>query len=151
MSSNQTMPDIKSCGVLVFREQPTLSFLLMEHVDRWDLPKGHVDPGESEIETALRELHEETGIAPQHIELDPDFRFSHFYQVRKKRYGKKPVLKELVIFLGSLTLEKIELEITEHIGYDWFEWDPPHEIQGKSIDPLLTAVEEYWGRQAIES
>lgn len=151
MSSKQTRPELKSCGVLLFREQPRLSFLLMEHTDRWDLPKGHVDPGETELETALRELHEETGIAHDQIELDPDFRFSSFYTVRKKRFGKKPMLKELVIFLGTLTSHDLdqELEITEHIGYDWFDWDPPHEIQLKSIDPLLHAVDEYWGREPV--
>ena len=56
------MQQLKSCGVLVFRDEPSLSFLLMEHTQRLDLPKGHVDPGESEIECALRELEEETGI-----------------------------------------------------------------------------------------
>ena len=29
----------------------------------WDFPKGHIDDGETEIQTALRELEEETGIA----------------------------------------------------------------------------------------
>ena len=49
------MADIQSCGFLVYREEPKLSFLLMQHSTRWDLPKGHVDPGETEMECALRE------------------------------------------------------------------------------------------------
>ena len=147
MSSKQTRPDVKSCGVLVFRKKPNFSFLLMKHSNRWDLPKGHVDAGESEIETALRELNEETGIRENHIDLDPDFRFSHFYTVRKKRYGMQPKLKELVIFLGVLTCHQ-ELELTEHIGHDWIEWNPPHKIQIKSIDPLLTSVDEYWSNNS---
>ena len=60
MSKNGAL--IKACGFLVFRDVPDPSFLLMKHPKRWDLPKGHVDPGESEVETALRELHEETGL-----------------------------------------------------------------------------------------
>jgi len=63
-------PQVRSSGVIVFRKQPQLSFLLMKHANRWDLPKGHVDPGESDIECALRELDEETGIQRDDIKLD---------------------------------------------------------------------------------
>ncbi len=55
------MSDVKSCGIIVFKRDP-LEFLLMRHPTRWDLPKGHVDPGETDLECALRELEEETGI-----------------------------------------------------------------------------------------
>ena len=143
MSSKQTEPDVKSCGVLVFREDPVLSFLLMKHSDRWDLPKGHIDDGESEMETALRELFEETAITESDIEIDPEFQFRLRYTVQKKRYGKEPMEKELVVFLGTLNRE-VELVLTEHIGFEWFEWNPPHAIQPKSIDPLLQAVHAYW-------
>lgn len=136
-------PKVKSCGVIVFREEPELAFLLMQHTDRWDLPKGHVDPGETELETALRELEEETGISAKDIELDQDFRHSQFYQVKKKRNGDKPRLKELVIFLGKL-VNDVELKLTEHIGYEWLAWNPPHEIQTKSIDPVLNSVAAHW-------
>ena len=64
------MAKVKSCGFLVIRNDPNPSFLLMRHADRWDLPKGHVDPGESNKECALRELEEETGITVDDIEVD---------------------------------------------------------------------------------
>ncbi len=80
-------PVIKSCGFLVVRHLPRPAFLLMRHSDRWDLPKGHVDRGETELETALRELQEETGIATADIEVDPGFRFCDRYPVRLKRYN----------------------------------------------------------------
>lgn len=143
MASTPNMPEIKSCGVLVFRRLPTHSFLLMKHADRWDLPKGHVDPGETELETALRELEEETGIGANDILLDSDFRYSTTYTVRKNRYGNEPRLKELVIFIGEL-VNDVELKLTEHIGCDWFDWSPPHRIQEMSIDPLLNSVARYW-------
>ena len=50
---------VKSCGFLVIRGRPIREFLLMRHDDRWDIPKGHVDEGESEMQCALRELEEE--------------------------------------------------------------------------------------------
>lgn len=46
------MRQAKSCGFLIMKSD--LSFLLMKHPKRYDLPKGHVDSGESEQQTALR-------------------------------------------------------------------------------------------------
>ena len=52
------MRKLKSCGVIVMRTKPQLSFLLMQHPDRYDLPKGHIEAGEAEWDCALRELYE---------------------------------------------------------------------------------------------
>ena len=123
---------------------PFERFLLMRHKDRWDLPKGHVDSGESDVETALREMVEETGIPVDAIELDPFFRFEHQYQVRESRSGGELKLKTLVIFLARLQRE-VPIEVTEHPGYQWFEWRPPHQIQQQTIDPLLAALARYVG------
>ena len=136
------MQQLKSCGVLVFRDEPSLSFLLMEHTQRLDLPKGHVDPGESEIECALRELEEETGIASSDIDLDPQFRFTHCYTVRYQRTNNQEMGKTLVVFLGRLKRD-VDINISEHIGFRWVPWNPPHHIQQQTIDPLLKHVAEF--------
>lgn len=112
----------------------------MKHKDRWDLPKGHVDGDENEMQCALRELDEETGITKEQIEIDPDFRFSLQYEVQYKRTGGIKMLKEVVIFLGRLKKD-VPIKITEHIGCEWFEWNPPHAIQTNTIDPLLKQLE----------
>jgi bis(5'-nucleosidyl)-tetraphosphatase len=133
------MKEAKSCGVLVLRRQPERSFLLMRHADRWDLPKGHVDPGESDLDCALRELREETGILESDIELDDQFEFVTHYQVREKRDPERVVAKTLRIFLGWLKHD-VEIHPSEHLGYEWFKWEPPHQIQSFTIDPLLAAL-----------
>ena len=66
------MSEIKSCGFLIVRGKPVADFLLMRHTNRWDLPKGHVDLGENELQCALRELEEETSITTNEIEIDDD-------------------------------------------------------------------------------
>lgn len=138
---------IVSCGVLVFRNPAAPEFLLMQHIDRWDLPKGHVDPGETERECALRELHEETGIEAASIVLDRAFRFVHEYAVTPKKNGSGMRQKRLVIFAGWLGQDQ-PLVLTEHIGYRWIPWSPPHRIQTLTIDPLLAAVAEWnFGRE----
>jgi len=55
----------KSCGVLPFRVlNGKQEFLLVfeSYSKCWSLPKGHIEMGETDIQTALRELMEETGL-----------------------------------------------------------------------------------------
>lgn len=137
------MTQTKACGVLVFRDTPVESFLLMRHKHRLDLPKGHVDPGETETECALRELWEETGIAAADVALDPNFRWAIEYDVDGRRYGQgERVHKTVVIFLARLVRD-VDVAISEHVGFEWIAWRPPHRIQAQTIDPLLAAVQQY--------
>lgn len=135
------VPDVKSCGFLIVRGDPIREFLLMQHADRWDLPKGHVDEDESELECALRELWEETGITAADIDPIADFRFSTQYQTRARKTGL-PENKTLVIFLARLHRE-VKINPTEHPGFQWFPWQPPHNIQDRTINPLLAEVAKF--------
>lgn len=147
------MAKLKSCGFLIYRDEspennpPTTgrSFLLMKHTRRWDLPKGHVDGDETNRECALRELAEETGITINDIEIDPHFKFKSKYKVTYKRFGDQPVKKKLIIYLARL-ISDVEIKITEHKGFEWFDWSPPHVIQEKTIDPLLAEVAQHWAK-----
>ncbi len=87
------MQQIKSCGVIVIRTKPQLSFLLMQHPTRYDSPKGHIEVGEDVLGCAPRELHEETGIEASNLQLDEKFRFTTTYQTRSKRFGGEIVNK----------------------------------------------------------
>lgn len=139
------MKQPRSCGFLLVSGRPVDCFLLMEHHDRWDLPKGHVDPGESDMECALRELEEETGFGESELTIDPDFCFEHRYMVSGGRYGSEPderVEKILRIYLAHIE-EPRRPEVTEHIGFRWIPWEPPHIIQEKTIDPLLAELDQH--------
>jgi bis(5'-nucleosidyl)-tetraphosphatase len=135
-------PEIFSSGYLVFRLGRPIQFLLMQHTNRWDLPKGHQDPGETLAATALRELEEETGIRPADVWTDPDFKFESEYMVQ---VNKRPRLKQLTIYLAWLKKDR-EVRVSEHLGYRWFDWSPPHTIQAQAIDPLLRDVQNYIAR-----
>ena len=55
----------KSCGVLPYREtdRGREYLIVYEHFSQcWSLPKGHMEAGETEVQTAQRELYEETGL-----------------------------------------------------------------------------------------
>lgn len=136
------MRQVKSCGFLLLRQEPERSFLLMRHPTRWDLPKGHVEQGESELQCAYRELYEETGIKEDDLECDENFRFTLEYPVVDQQDAEETAHKTLVIFLGWLR-HSVSIEVTEHESYQWFRWEPPHEVQPQTIDPLLSAVETF--------
>ena len=136
------MRQVKSCGFLLLRREPEVSFLLMRHPTRWDLPKGHVEQGENELQCAYRELYEETGIKEEDLEHDEKFRFTLEYPVVDRENPEETAHKTLVIFLGWLR-NSVSIEVTEHESYQWFPWDPPHEVQTQTIDPLLSDVETF--------
>jgi len=129
----------RASGFLLLTRPPAAQFLLMRHADRWDLPKGHCEPGESFLETALRETAEETGIDPDTIDVDSEFRFELNYPVRYRRHGDRVFDKRVVLFLGWVA-DTFRPKLTEHPDYRWFDWNPPHRIQTQTIDPLLRAV-----------
>jgi len=119
----------------------------MKHPKRWDLPKGHVDDGETNRECALRELHEETGIAEKNLRIEEGFKYKDKYIVENKRGKKK---KTLIIYLAEL-IDDVKIVPTEHEGYEWVDWNPPHSIQEKTIDPLLAHAEMWWKEQQQET
>lgn len=140
----------RACGFLIVKGNPVTSFLLMKHPARWDLPKGHVDADETDMECALRELQEETGIKKRHLKVDPEFCYESRYLVKAKRYGGKgEIEKTLRIYLGWL-IEDVKIVVTEHDGYQWFDWTPPHKIQKKAIDPLLEQLQNHLGKTAAK-
>ena len=86
----------KSCGAIVFRQDRKTGrmFVLMirhKHGGHRSFPKGHVEPGETEHETAIREVEEETAVR---IRITSDFS-------EKVHYSPMPgVQKEVVYFLA---------------------------------------------------
>lgn len=136
------MNTVAAAGILLLtREQPH-KFLLMKHPDRWDLPKGHCEPGESLRQTALRETMEETGIPIAEIHLDEHFEFALEYQITGAKRGN--YLKQVTYFLGFIDRER-EILPTEHPAYQWFPW-PSGPIQSQTIDPLLTHLQQHLAR-----
>ncbi len=131
----------QAAGIVLLTRSRPVHLLLLKHKNRWDLPKGHADPGEDLVTTALRETEEETGIAPAAITLDNAFEYRFSYDVEHKKHGRYH--KQVIYFLGYVA-EPCDVQLTEHLDYRWLTW-PPGRIQTQTIDPLMDALRDYLG------
>jgi 8-oxo-dGTP pyrophosphatase MutT (NUDIX family) len=101
----------KSCGAIIYRRGLAgIRYLLLRHTngDHWSFPKGHTEKGETERETAVREIHEETGLRPH---------FIHGFYERIYYLTPKGRKKEVVYFLARVWRSGVNVqgeEISEH-------------------------------------
>ncbi len=140
-SSSEPSPRIvQAAGLVLLTSEFPQRCLLMRHDDRWDFPKGHADPGEHALQTALRETFEETGIPSEDIQVDEQFRHVLEYTVHGKKRGA--YTKRVTFFLGWLPTPR-PIQLSEHVGYEWHPWPVDASIQVQTVDPLLAAVARF--------
>ena len=68
---------VRAAGGVVCNDSGAL--LMIRSREHWDLPKGHVESGESSSEAALREVEEETGIRGEIVDSRPIMTTWHAY------------------------------------------------------------------------
>jgi|SRR3989338_4982020 len=119
MSNTSGVKTEKSCGAIVFRRHNNnFEFLVIKHRaiagGHWDFPKGHVEHGESEEETAKREIYEETGL---NVNFISDFREPISYS------PKKEVVKTVVFFLAECFSSNVEYIFPELVDHKWLAFE----------------------------
>jgi 8-oxo-dGTP pyrophosphatase MutT (NUDIX family) len=104
----------KSCGALVVRraDDGKVYILMIRHKagGHRSFPKGHMEPGETEYMTAVREVFEETAVQ---IRIDSDFRKTVHY------HPMPGVSKEVVYFLTETTQCEIRPREGEIAQVEW--------------------------------
>lgn len=106
-----------SAGVVIFHGTPREYLLLHYPSGHWDFPKGHVEAGESELQAAVREVDEETGLKP--IQIIPGF--EHTYEYYYKR-DQQTMHKKVTYFAGHADSADIRLS-HEHRGFTWLPYE----------------------------
>lgn len=98
---------IKSAGGIVINKNGKI-LVVSQHGTSWSLPKGHLDEGESELEAAIREIYEESGI--KKLELVKELGNYKRYKIAKDGTEDKSELKIITMFLFK-TVEEVLIPV----------------------------------------
>ncbi|TSB04372.1 RNA pyrophosphohydrolase [Sphingorhabdus contaminans] len=101
--------------------------------DAWQMPQGGIDEGEDAEKAALRELVEETGIAPELVDVIARSRNEHFYdlpdellgKIWKGKYRGQRQWWFLMRFKGKDSDINIE---TDHPEFSRWQWVSPERL-----------------------
>jgi len=109
----------KSCGAVVYcqKENDIKYLLVCEHSGIWVFPKGHMKDGESEHETAFREVKEETGLEVTFVE---GFQIKDEHNLARE--GRPNKIKQTIYFLAKYEGQKFvpqESEISQIVLVDF--------------------------------
>lgn len=132
------MKQEKSCGaVIVTKETEEPKFLLIKHHNggHWAFPKGHVEGNETEEETALREIMEETHLT---VELDTQFR----HVVRYSPY--EGTVKDVIYFMAYASEQEIHKQDEEVLDSSWSNFEEALALVTYENDrTILQAAKDY--------
>ncbi|XP_051900994.1 bis(5'-nucleosyl)-tetraphosphatase [asymmetrical] [Pristis pectinata] len=115
---------LRACGLIIFRrlnvgeasKSEAIEFLLLQASygqHHWTPPKGHVDLGEDDLQTALRETEEEAGLKSK------DFNVLEGYR-KELKYNVKNVPKTVIYWLAELKDNNLEIKLSnEHQKFLW--------------------------------
>ena len=132
----------KSCGAVVFRDEISADgekkYVLMikqSQTSRFSFPKGHVESGEGETDTAEREVLEETAVA---IKITDSFR-------KTVSYSPRPgVKKQVVYFVARTDVKDIKPRAGEIVEVKWVDVNKATHMLGHANDRrVLSMALEY--------
>lgn len=107
----------RSAGGLVVRGS-TILLISTQKGRRWQLPKGHIEDGETSQQTAVREVREETGVTGRVVAALPEV---EYWYVEK---GKLRVHKRVDYFLLEYQSgDAADFDAREVSGAAWFGWE----------------------------
>ena len=119
------------------------NYLFIRRQGKWDIPKGHIEPGEQSRECAVREVTEECGIGGLEIEK-PICTTFHTY-----RLNGRPILKSTDWYLmrcndSEKLTPQTEEDITEAV------WVAPSDVDNRLKDSF-SSIPEIFKQLKIEN
>ena len=103
----------KSCGCIILKNKKVL-LVYEKNRNFWGFPKGHMENGETEIETALREVKEEVGLD---VEIDKERRYTLNYIIRDE------IDKTTVLYIAKAKNEEIVMQENEIENIRWCSFE----------------------------
>ena len=98
----------KSCGAVIFDNDKIL--VIKQVKGHWGFPKGHVEEGETEVQTAIREIKEETNLD---VKIDESKRFVERYS------PEEGIEKDVVFFVAKKVGGEIKVQEEEVTETKW--------------------------------
>jgi len=136
----RTVKEVSAGGVIYRKNGGKIEIALIHVRNRWGLPKGHVEEGESIETTALREVREETGLEGKVVRKLGDIRYAY----RDKTKTGEPVRIYKRVYFFLLRYTKGEVQAQDH-EVDETRWFPIEEaIQNLKFATERTMVHRAW-------
>lgn len=113
---NEELQETKSSGAIVYKvEGNEIKYLLIMLIrGNWGFPKGHFEGEETEKETAVREIFEETGL---NVKFHDDFRETIQY------FPAPFIFKTVIYFLAEAVTDNVKIQTDEVAEYRWVTYD----------------------------
>jgi len=130
-----------SCGVVLVRQTDAgILTLMLRAYHHWDFPKGLRESGEDPLETALREVGEETGIKQLNFDWGERFTETGPYSRGKtaRYYLASTECEEVVMGLSP------ETGVPEHNEWRWVTFDEAFDLGSPRVRTVVQ-----WARQII--
>ena len=125
----------KSCGCIVMHKDKVL--LVKHNKGHWDFPKGHVEEGETEKQTAMREVKEETNV---NVQILSDKKYQTNYIIKDKNIDK-----DVIFFLAKPLNLNQKPQLEEVIRSEWKKFEDALEVitYERSRQLLREAIKDY--------
>ena len=135
ISTVQETNMILSAGIVVARrDEGRWVYLFLRAYNYWDFPKGEMEKGETPLETALREVKEETGLQNLSFPWGKDFRETEPYSGgRKKARYYLAETAESEVHLGI----NPEIGRPEHHEYRWLMAEDMKKLSSERLHPII--------------
>lgn len=129
----------KACGAVVYRGK---KFLLLKPTKsrNWSSPKGRMEKGENEEQTARREIFEETGL--KNLVFHPTFRRVNKYTMMREN---GPIERHVIFFLAESKSGDVVLS-DEHSAFEWLSFESSiHRVHFPALKAIL-----FWASKLLD-
>lgn len=146
-------------GIAVARADGlVLALERIDQPDRWQMPQGGLNVGEEPVEASLRELREETGLQPEHVELvaeHPDWLAYELPPARRRNRRTRGQVQKWFLYRFLGTDDDIDLRPPkgERQEFKAFRWVEPAVLADEMWEvkrPIYRALVDEWAERLAE-